>query len=151
MSIGAESVRNQPSPPTIDHVAIAVWSIQDALSIYTERFQLRLVGNEVLDHLGVRVAYFEGDGATALQLVSPAAGGSDDRVGIREFLEEEGEGLHHVCFLVTSIDGFVARWTDPAVIPRFVGGKGLQACFLPDLANGTRIELVEAAAVLPLR
>jgi methylmalonyl-CoA/ethylmalonyl-CoA epimerase len=146
VSIRPHSVFNESAPPTIDHVAIAVWSIDDALSMYTERFRLRLTGNEVLPHLGVQLAFLEGTGATALQLVAPVDGYTGDQVGIRKFLEDRGEGLHHVCFQVASIDGFVSRWTDPSAIARFVGGKNLQACFLPDRANGALIELVEATA-----
>ena len=143
------SVFDKSAPPTIDHVAIAVWSIADALSMYTERFRLRLTDNEVLPHLGVQLAFLEGTGATAIQLVSPVDGSTDDKAGIRKFLEDRGEGLHHVCFQVASIDGFVSRWTDPSAIAKFKGGRNLQACFLPDRANGALIELVETTTDPP--
>ena len=64
----------------------------------------------------------------------------------KEFLDEKGEGLHHICFQVKDIDATVERFAQKGIKvlqqDRFVGGGGL-AYMGTDEIGGIIIEVVQ--------
>jgi methylmalonyl-CoA/ethylmalonyl-CoA epimerase len=120
----------------IDHVAIAVQDLPAAIARLTEQFGLELVGEATNASSTVRMAYLRA-GDTMLQLVMPVGPGP-----IREFLNANGDGLHHVCFEVDSVEAAALKPVD-AVDPPELGGRGARVCFLKEPMCGTVFELTE--------
>ena len=87
----------------IDHLGVAVKSLTQARAFY-ERIGLRVVGEEVVAHEGVRVAMIP-LGESRIELLEPL---SPDSV-IGRFLEKRGEGLHHVALHVDDLAGTVEK------------------------------------------
>ena len=129
----------------LDHVGIAVRNLDHALDTYRERYRVEPLYRETVESQGVEEAMIP-IGGSFVQLLQPLAG--DTPVG--RFLESRGEGLHHIAFVVSSIDDALdhlreegARLVDETARP---GGRGTRIAFVhpADLA-GTLIELVELA------
>jgi methylmalonyl-CoA/ethylmalonyl-CoA epimerase len=127
----------------LDHVAIAVRDLDAAVSGYRDRYRVEPLYREVVEEQGVEEAMLP-IGGSFVQLLMPL--GSDTPVG--RFMEENGEGLHHVAFAVSSIEDALehlstqgARLVDET--PRR-GGRGNRIAFVhPGDLGGTLIELVE--------
>ncbi len=83
----------------IDHLGIAVNSIQAARSFY-EALGLEVAQEETVEHEQVRVAMIALD-QSRIELLEPT--NEDSPVG--RFLKKRGEGLHHVALHVEDITG----------------------------------------------
>jgi methylmalonyl-CoA/ethylmalonyl-CoA epimerase len=123
----------------LDHVAIAVWDTETALRHFRDRLGLRVVHREELDRPRLRLTYLDA-GNALLQLVEPL----DDESDIARSLEENGEGLHHICFgvddAVEAADSLAAD-DGEAVIGT---GRGRVSAFVPGApVHGVRVECTE--------
>lgn len=127
----------------LDHVGIAVRDLDQALDGYKGRYRVEPLYRETVEAQGVEEAMIP-VGGSFVQLLQPLA--ADTPVG--RFLETRGEGMHHIAFVVTSIDDALdhlrsegARLVDETARP---GGRNTRIAFVhpADLA-GTLIELVE--------
>ncbi|REE86203.1 methylmalonyl-CoA epimerase [Paenibacillus taihuensis] len=125
----------------IDHIAIAVRSIDDSLAYYTEELKLPLVHDELLPSAGVRLAYVQA-GPIMIQLVQPIG-----ETPIRKFLEEKGEGLHHLCFEVQDIPETLTQLVGESETRVVMGGRDRRAAFLSAHSNGLILELTETDPV----
>lgn len=132
---------NRPAK-RIDHIAIVTPDADRAAAWYIDTFGMEPVGDEHVPSAGVRLLYLapaagNPDRDTMLQFVQPVSDGTAAR-----FLAEHGEGLHHVCFGVHTIDDvLVAVGQDASTI--FMGGRERRACFLdvgPALVEVTEVE-----------
>lgn len=83
----------------IDHIGIAVRSIEERLPLYRDVLGLRFLGEETVAEQGVRVAFLE-IGESLIELLEPL----DDTGPIARFLERHGEGIHHLATRVEDID-----------------------------------------------
>ncbi len=83
----------------IDHVGVAVESIDDALAIYRDALGMPLVHRETVTEQGVDAALLD-VGDCHVELLQPL--GPDTAVG--KFLARRGPGLHHVAYRVEDID-----------------------------------------------
>jgi methylmalonyl-CoA/ethylmalonyl-CoA epimerase len=127
----------------LDHVGIAVTDLDAALAGYRERYGVQPLYREVVEGQGVEEAMLP-VGGSFVQLLQPL--GPDTPVG--RFLEKRGEGLHHVAFMVASIEialGHIreqgGRLIDEEARP---GGREARIAFVhPSDLGGTLIELVE--------
>jgi methylmalonyl-CoA/ethylmalonyl-CoA epimerase len=130
------------TPTRVDHVGIAVVSLEEALAAW------RLLGlteshREEVPTQKVRVAFLK-VGESAIELLEPTSADSP----IARFLEKRGAGLHHVCFRVTDIETSIAeleasgcRLLNRVPAP---GAAGKRVAFLhPDAGRGVLIELAE--------
>ncbi|TCS84065.1 methylmalonyl-CoA epimerase [Tepidibacillus fermentans] len=82
----------------IDHIGIAVKSLDEAVPFYKEILGLTFLGmEEVLDE-GVKVAFFEA-GGVRIELLEPLHQESP----IYKHIEKRGEGIHHLAFEVEDI------------------------------------------------
>jgi methylmalonyl-CoA/ethylmalonyl-CoA epimerase len=123
----------------VDHIGIAVWNIEQALLYYREELKLNVVSDEVLPETGVRLVYLDA-GNTFIQLVEPVTSPT-----IRRFLEEHGEGLHHICFTVADIPTALRSLEGEREAAIFAGGRQRRCAFLSRRPNGVTIELTEQA------
>lgn len=82
----------------VDHIGIAVRSIDDSIPFYRDTLGLPLVHQETVAAQGVRVAFFQA-GQTTIELLEPLS--PDSPVG--KFLASRGEGIHHMAFGVDDI------------------------------------------------
>ena len=127
----------------LDHIAIAVRNTENSLKLYRDTMGLPLLHSEVLDGPGVRLTHLD-MGNLQLQLVEPL---SRDHP-ISAFLDEHGEGLHHLCWQVPEVaaameqlkdQGLESRPNEPHDAP-----KGKKAAFIePSLTNGVLWEMTE--------
>ena len=127
----------------LDHVAIAVNDLDLAIEGYRERYGVEPLHREVVEEQGVEEAMIP-VGGSFVQLLQPLA--AESPVG--RFLEQNGEGLHHIAYAVTNLEAALShlRETGARLIdeePR-VGGRGAKIAFVhPKDLTGTLIELVE--------
>ena len=77
----------------IDHLGIAVRSIEAHIPMYRDVFGMEYLGEDVVEEQGVRVAFFA-VGESLIELLEPTR----DDSPIAKFLERSGEGIHHVAF-----------------------------------------------------
>ncbi len=77
----------------IDHIGIAVHSIEAALPLYRDTFGMEYIGEDTVLEQGVRVAFLA-VGESKVELLEPL----DESGPIAKFLERHGEGIHHVAF-----------------------------------------------------
>lgn len=130
----------------IDHIGVAVASIDDALDVY------RALGLEIAEghreevpSQQVRTAFLP-VGDSRIELLEPTSEDSP----VAKFLARRGPGLHHLCFAVRNIDraldelaakGF--RLLHRSAVP---GADGKRVAFLhPEAGHGVLIELSESA------
>jgi methylmalonyl-CoA/ethylmalonyl-CoA epimerase len=132
-----DSVASGRRVSRLDHVGIAVESIDAALTYYTDQLGLTVVHDEVADDPGVRLCYVDG-GDTFIQLVEPIRPGP-----VREFLDSSGEGLHHLCFATDDLDSALVEWPGQEDARVFMGGRDRRACFVLGNPEGVIIELTE--------
>jgi methylmalonyl-CoA epimerase len=130
----------------IDHLGIAVSSIEEALSFYRDALGLEVVERETIDDQGVTIVMLQ-VGESRVELLE--ATGPDTPVG--KFLARRGPGLHHICYRVPHIRAALdrlrasgARLIDEQ--PRPGAGGHLVAFVHPSAAGGVLVELVEEYA-----
>ncbi|MGH2466236.1 MAG: methylmalonyl-CoA epimerase [Candidatus Limnocylindrales bacterium] len=127
----------------VDHVAIAVRDLDAAIAFYEDTFGAHVEHREVVEPDGVEEALLK-VADSYIQLLTPT---SDDST-VAKFLEQRGEGLHHVGFRVEDCAVALKAAHDAGVRsidqePR-PGSRGTTVAFLhPKAALGTLIELVQ--------
>lgn len=131
----------------LDHVAIAVSDLDAALDGYRDRYRVEPLYREVIEAEAVEQAMIP-IGGSFVQLLQPLS--SETPVG--RFLSNQGEGLHHVAYAVTSIDDAVAHLAasggDLEDLEPRVGPRGQRSVFVrPADLVGTLVELVELSDV----
>lgn len=135
----------QKGVPKIDHLGIAVNSLESAVPLYSGLLGENPSGQEEVPSEGVRVAFF-GTGSGRIELLEPTTQDSP----IAAFLSRRGPGLHHVCLEVPDLEAAVERAgaAGAGVVPPGIrsGAEGRRVAFLhPRTAGGVLIELAEAA------
>lgn len=83
----------------IDHIAIAVASLEESIPFYRDTLGLPFEGTEVVEDQKVKVAFFRA-GPTRIELLEPTAPDSP----ISKFLETRGNGLHHLALRTDDIE-----------------------------------------------
>jgi methylmalonyl-CoA epimerase len=129
----------------IDHIGVAVESIDDALKLYETSYEMTLVHREVVEEQGVEAVLLD-LGENHVELLQPL--GPDTPVG--KYLAKRGAGIHHVAYQVTDIDAELARLREAGVqlidqTPR-IGIRGSRVAFChPKSTGGVLTEIVEPA------
>jgi methylmalonyl-CoA/ethylmalonyl-CoA epimerase len=127
----------------IDHVGVAVPSIDDALALYRDTLQMELVHRETVDEQGVHAALLD-VGDSHIELIEPI---SPD-TGVGRFLERNGPGMHHVAYRVASVEDALAACAKAGMRliderPRH-GIRNSRVAFLhPASTGGVLTEIVE--------
>ena len=96
----------------IDHIGIAVKSIEESLPLYRNLLGLREVVVEDLPERKVRVAEFSLAGVT-IELIEALTPDSP----IAAFIERKGEGIHHIALETDDIRAELARLKAEGVEP----------------------------------
>jgi methylmalonyl-CoA/ethylmalonyl-CoA epimerase len=122
----------------LDHVAVLVRDTDEALRFYSGRLGLEVASSEEIPGLHVRLTYLD-TGNAYVQLVQPLADSP-----LTAWLEEHGEGLHHICFGVDDVAGAVGELSDPGAEISLGEGRGRVSSFVSaDGSHGVRIECTE--------
>ena len=127
----------------VHHVAIAVKNLDEAVKLYENLFGVKASKVEVVPEQGVKSALIPiGDGGE-IEFLEPI----DPNGGVAKFLENKGEGIHHICLEVDNINQSLTELAEKGcqLIDK-QGRKGLagQIGFLhPKSTKGVLIELAE--------
>lgn len=127
----------------IDHIGIAVHSIEKSLVFYTEVLNLPLLAIEEVDSENVRVAFLQA-GDTKLELLEP----TNSESAIYKYLEKRGEGIHHIALGVESIEKRIEEMKEKGIrmindVPK-VGAGGADVAFMhPKSTGGILYEFCE--------
>jgi methylmalonyl-CoA epimerase len=128
----------------LDHVGIAVTSLDEALAFYRDALGLEVETPEIVPSQHV-TAQFVATGAAGLELLQPTT--SDSAVG--RFLAGRGPGLHHITLRVEDIRAALTQLRERGVRlvdaePRPGANGSLVAFIHPSSAHGVLVELKEA-------
>jgi methylmalonyl-CoA/ethylmalonyl-CoA epimerase len=127
----------------IEHLGIAVKSLEEAIPYYEKVLGLKCYNIEEVADQRVRTAFFK-VGDTKIELLEPTSPEST----IAKFIENRGEGVHHVAFAVKEIESALAEVEEKGVrlidkTPR-AGAEGLTIAFLhPKSTGGVLTEFCE--------
>ncbi|RME67836.1 MAG: methylmalonyl-CoA epimerase [Verrucomicrobia bacterium] len=127
----------------IDHLGIAVRSLDEAVKYYEQSLGLKCEGIEEVASQKVRTAFFN-VGGTHIELLEPTSPDSP----IASFLEKRGEGIHHVAFATDDIEAQLAAARDSGVKliheKPFDGAAGKLVAFLhPKSTHGVLTEFCQ--------
>lgn len=128
----------------INHIGIAVTSLEATLPFYRDNLGMVFAGIEEVAEQKVRVAMLQ-VGEAKIELLEPT---SDDSP-VARFIEKNGAGIHHIAYEVTDIEAAIAtlladgtRMIDEK--PRH-GAHGARIAFIhPKSSNGVLTELCQA-------
>ena len=128
----------------MDHVGVAVKSLDEAVKVYRDVLGFELKGVHVLKERKVKVAFFSTGNDAQIELLEPL--GSDSPVA--RFLETRGEGIHHIAVKVDDVEAVLTQLKQKGVIlvdekPRD-GAEGKKIAFVnPRSTKGVLLELVQ--------
>jgi len=127
----------------IDHLGIAVHSINEAKKIFQDILGLQFLGTETIAQQRVTTAFFP-VGDSEVELLES----TDPEGPIAKYLEKRGEGIQHIAFRVENLEEALAELKERGIKlidekPR-QGAGGAKIAFLhPKATHGVLIELSE--------
>ena len=127
----------------IEHIGIAVKSLEIAIPYYEEKLGLKCYSIEEVVDQKVKTAFFK-IGQTKLELLES----TDPEGPIGKFIEKKGEGVHHIAFATDGVQNALNELAEKGVqlidkAPR-KGAEGLNIAFLhPKSTVGVLTELCE--------
>ena len=126
----------------IHHVGIVVHDIETAYGFYRDTLSLPVHKEDIIQDQGVKAALLT-IGESEIELLEPIVAGT----GVARFLEQRGEGLHHLCFATADVTAALQAAKDKGLPiidqqPR-VGLAGI-ICFLhPKASHGVLVEYAQ--------
>jgi methylmalonyl-CoA epimerase len=131
---------------SLDHVGIAVRSLDESLPIFESITGHKGYGRERVESQGVEVVFL-GTGPGRLELLAPTR----DDSAVAKHLAKRGPGMHHLCYRVPDVAAELARHraegrrlVDEAPRP---GAHGHRVAFLhPKYTGDVLVELLEEPA-----
>ena len=127
---------------SIDHLGIAVRSLDEALRFYRDQLGLQVSLRETVEQERVNVAMLP-LGEPRIELLEPTE--KDSVIG--KFLEKRGEGLHHVAIRVTDLNASVERLRASGARllnePRKGAGGHMYVFVHPQSTGGVLLELIQ--------
>ena len=127
----------------LDHVAVLVPDLEEALAFWQDQLGLPLDHVETISSMAVKIAFLP-LGESEIELVQPITEDS----GLAKFLAKRGPGLHHICIEVEDIAAKLSDLTtrgvrlideDPVLMD-----DGRQLAFIhPKSTGGVLVELYE--------
>lgn len=129
---------------TLDHIGIAVFSLEKAIPSYqTLGFVLDRVEEVVSE--GVKVAFLSA-GQTHVELLEPL----NEQSPVAKFLKTKGEGVHHLAFGVKNLKEYTTQLplSVHVIEPKIrLGAGGCHVAFIhPKSTHGVLIEGVEISS-----
>jgi len=126
----------------IDHLGIAVRSLDDSLPFYTTHLGLPVLSRETVEHEKVNVAMLPA-GTSRIELLEPL----DPTSTIAKFLEKRGPGLHHIAMRVPDLNATVRRLESGGIrllgAPQRGAGGHLYVFVHPASTGGVLWELIQ--------
>jgi len=116
-------------PTHIEHIGIAVTSLEEAIPYYEKVLGLECYAIEEVADQKVRTAFFR-VGETKIELLES----TDPEGPIGKFIGKNGPGVHHLAFAMDSVAGALRHASEQGIrlideVPR-KGAEGLQIGFL---------------------
>ena len=135
----------------IDHIAIVVPNINQALAFWRDALGLELSHVEEVTDQESLVAFLP-SGESEVELVEPTT----DTSGVAKYLGKRGPGIHHICFEVDDIEDALAHLKEKGVRlineQPIVGTGGKKIAFVhPKGTGGVLVELYELTPEEPVR
>lgn len=130
-------------PTHIEHIGIAVNSIEESIPFYEKVLGLKCYAVEEVKDQKVKTAFFK-VGDTKIELLES----TDPEGPIGKFLEKKGQGIHHIAFAVDDVNTALKNAEEAGVqlidkIGR-KGAEGLNIGFLhPKSTLGVLTELCD--------
>jgi methylmalonyl-CoA/ethylmalonyl-CoA epimerase len=127
----------------IDHLGIAVNSIEQGKHFWTDALGLRFEGSETVEEQRVTTAFFPVGESEVELLESTSADGP-----VAKYIAKKGEGIQHVAFRVENLEEALNELKQKGIRlidekPR-IGAGGAKIAFLhPKATNGVLVELCE--------
>ena len=127
----------------INHIGIAVKSLDDALPFYRDQLGMAFLGTEDVAEQKVKVAMLQ-VGESKIELLEPTS----EESPVAKFIEKNGPGIHHLAYEVENIEAAIAKLlADGARMidekPRN-GAHGTRIAFVhPKSSNGVLTELCQ--------
>jgi methylmalonyl-CoA epimerase len=126
----------------IDHLGIAVRSLDAALVFYEKQLGFPVGLRETVEHEKVNVAMLPA-GESRIELLEPTEADSV----IAKFIDKRGEGLHHVAVKVPDLASTVERLKSSGARllndPRQGAGGHLYVFVHPSSTGGVLLELIQ--------
>ena len=128
----------------INHIGVAVRSLEEALPFYRDALGMSLMGTEEVPSQLVKVAFLA-VGESKIELLEPTSPESP----VAKFLEKNGPGTHHVAYEVADIEAAIASLLDKGMkmidqTPRN-GAHGAKIAFIhPKSSGGVLTEICQA-------
>ncbi|MGD9505632.1 MAG: methylmalonyl-CoA epimerase [Syntrophobacteraceae bacterium] len=127
----------------VDHIGIAVNSIDEAKKLYCDLLGLNHAGNETVAEQKVTTAFFP-VGDTEVELLESTAPDGP----VAKYIEKKGEGVQHIAFRVDNIEEALAELKAKGVKlidekPRIGAGGGKIAFLHPKSTYGVLVELCQ--------
>ena len=128
----------------LDHVGIAVHSLDDSLPVFESITAGKPYGRERVEQQGVEVVFL-GSGDGRLELLAPTR----DDSAVAKFLAKRGAGMHHLCYRVDDIVAELDRYRAAGArlideVPRPGAAGHLVAFIHPKSTGGVLVELLQA-------
>lgn len=127
----------------IDHLGIAVNSIDDGKKFWSETLGLEFEGAETVEAQKVTTAFFPVGESEVELLESTAPDGP-----VAKYIEKKGQGIQHIAFRVENIEEALAELKEKGIQlidqePR-IGAGGAKIAFLhPKATGGVLVELCQ--------
>ena len=132
-------------PKRIDHVAIVVRDIEQALIFYRDTLGITPGEIKEVPSEQVRIAFLPlgGPAGSVIELIEPTTPDSS----LAKFIDKRGEGLHHICLEVENIETALAEMQEKGAPvldkqPR-IAAEGRAIFLHPKGTNGVLLELLE--------
>ena len=127
----------------INHIGIAVSSLEEALPFYRDNLGMEFKGTEEVAEQKVKVAMLQ-IGEAKIELLEP----TDPDSPVAKFIEKNGPGIHHLAYEVDNIEQAIAKLEQEGArmidrIPRN-GAHGTRIAFIhPKTSAGVLTELCQ--------
>ncbi|MEW9111288.1 MAG: methylmalonyl-CoA epimerase [Cytobacillus gottheilii] len=127
----------------IDHIGIAVSSLEKILPFYIDIMKLELLHIEEVESEGVRIAFIAA-GETKIELLEPI----NEESAVARYIRKYGEGMHHIAFAVNSIEERIEEINEKGIKmissqPKTGAGGAAIAFMHPQSTGRVLVELCE--------
>ncbi len=127
----------------VDHIGVAVTSLEEAIALYAKTAGTEVTLRETLPAQGVELAFLNTQGSK-IELLAPL----NAQCTLARFLAKRGPGLHHICYEVNDIAAELARLSAQGCTlidssPRHGAGGSKIAFISPSSFLGVLTELCE--------
>jgi methylmalonyl-CoA/ethylmalonyl-CoA epimerase len=130
-------------PTAIDHIGIAVSSIEESLKFWEMALGIKCTGIEEVAEQKVKTAFLP-LGDTEVELLEA----TDPESPVAKFIEKKGEGIHHLAIRVENLEEALEKMKALGLKlidekPRYGAGGAKIAFVHPKTAGGVLLELSE--------